>query len=61
MRSHLYHLFNTLENEIEKWPIWYGGRSKRDFSTLINFLKNLGKNFPNFKILHGTFWANARR
>lgn len=47
MRSHLYHLFRTLETG-RKVTYWYGGRSKRELFYLDHFLK-LEKDFPNFK------------
>ncbi|PCJ97334.1 MAG: NADH:ubiquinone reductase (Na(+)-transporting) subunit F [Flavobacteriaceae bacterium] len=47
MRSHLYHLFRTLETG-RKVSYWYGGRSKRELFYLDHFY-NLEKDFPNFK------------
>lgn len=47
MRSHLYHLFRTLETG-RKVTFWYGGRSKRELFYLDHFYK-LEKDFPNFK------------
>ncbi len=47
MRSHLYHLFKTLQTN-RKVTYWYGGRSKRELFYLDHFLE-LEKNFPNFK------------
>ncbi len=47
MRSHLYHLFKTLETG-RKVTYWYGGRSKRELFYLEHFLE-LEKSFPNFK------------
>ena len=47
MRSHLYHLFKTLETG-RKVTYWYGGRSKRELF-YINHFKSLEKDFPNFK------------
>ncbi|HUH46136.1 MAG TPA: NADH:ubiquinone reductase (Na(+)-transporting) subunit F [Arenibacter sp.] len=47
MRSHLYHLFNTLKTN-RKVTYWYGGRSKRELFYLDHFYK-LEKEFPNFK------------
>ena len=47
MRSHLYHLFKTLETG-RKVSYWYGGRSKRELFYLDHFY-DLEKNFPNFK------------
>ena len=47
MRSHLYHLFNTLKTN-RKVTYWYGGRSKRELFYLEHFYR-LEKEFPNFK------------
>ena len=47
MRSHLYHLFKTLETG-RKVTYWYGGRSKRELFYLDHFY-DLEKKFPNFK------------
>lgn len=47
MRSHLYHLFETLKTG-RKVTYWYGGRSKRELFYVEHF-KHLEKNFPNFK------------
>ena len=47
MRSHLYHLFKTLETG-RKVTYWYGGRSKRELFYIDHF-KSLEKDFPNFK------------
>ena len=47
MRSHLYHLFKTLQTN-RKVTYWYGGRSKRELFYLDHFYE-LEKNFPNFK------------
>ncbi|MFA5670303.1 MAG: NADH:ubiquinone reductase (Na(+)-transporting) subunit F [Balneolaceae bacterium] len=47
MRSHLYHLFKTLETG-RKVTYWYGGRSKRELFYLDHF-KELEDKFPNFK------------
>lgn len=47
MRSHLYHLFRTLETG-RKVSYWYGGRSKRELFYIDHF-KALEKDFPNFK------------
>ena len=46
MRSHLYHLFKTLETG-RKVTYWYGGRSKRELFYLDHFY-DLEKKFPNF-------------
>ena len=47
MRSHLYHLFKTLQTG-RKVSYWYGGRSKRELFYIDHF-KALEKEFPNFK------------
>ncbi len=47
MRSHLYHLFKTLQTG-RKVTYWYGGRSKRELFYLEHFWE-LEKKFPNFK------------
>jgi Na+-transporting NADH:ubiquinone oxidoreductase subunit F len=47
MRSHLYHLFRTLQTG-RTVSYWYGGRSKRELFYLEHFYK-LEKDFPNFK------------
>jgi len=47
MRSHLYHLFNTL-NTGRKVSYWYGGRSKRELFYLEHF-RELERKFKNFK------------
>jgi len=47
MRSHLYHLFQTLKTG-RKVTYWYGGRSKRELFYVDHFRK-LEKEFPNFK------------
>ncbi len=47
MRSHLYHLFNTL-NTGRKVSYWYGGRSKRELFYLERF-RELERKFKNFK------------
>jgi Na+-transporting NADH:ubiquinone oxidoreductase subunit F len=47
MRSHLYHLFKTLETG-RKVTYWYGGRSKRELFYLDHF-RQLEEKFDNFK------------
>ncbi len=47
MRSHLYHLFRTLQTG-RKVTYWYGGRSKRELFYVDHF-RALEKDFPNFK------------
>ncbi|UZO82571.1 NADH:ubiquinone reductase (Na(+)-transporting) subunit F [Aquimarina sp. ERC-38] len=46
MRSHLYHLFKTLETG-RKVTYWYGGRSKRELFYLEHFYE-LDRKFDNF-------------
>jgi len=47
MRSHLYHLFQTLKTG-RKVTYWYGGRSKRELFYVDHF-RDLEKEFPNFR------------
>ncbi|MCA0933458.1 NADH:ubiquinone reductase (Na(+)-transporting) subunit F [Lutimonas saemankumensis] len=47
MRSHLYHLFKTLQTG-RKVTYWYGGRSKRELFYIDHF-RDLEKEFPNFR------------
>ena len=47
MRSHLYHLFKTLETG-RKVTYWYGGRSKRELFYLDHF-RQLEEQFDNFR------------
>jgi len=47
MRSHLYHLFRTLQTG-RKVTYWYGGRSKREVFYSEHF-RALERDFPNFK------------
>jgi Na+-transporting NADH:ubiquinone oxidoreductase subunit F len=47
MRSHLYHLFKTLQTG-RKVTYWYGGRSKRELFYMEHF-RSLERDFPNFK------------
>ncbi len=47
MRSHLYHLFETLKTG-RKVTYWYGGRSKRELFYMDHF-RELERKFPNFK------------
>ena len=46
MRSHLFHLFDTLKTG-RKVSFWYGGRSKRELFYVDHFRK-IEKQFPNF-------------
>ena len=47
LRSHLFHLFQTLKTSNRKVSFWYGGRSKRELF-YINEFRELEKQFPNF-------------
>ncbi|TNF24112.1 MAG: NADH:ubiquinone reductase (Na(+)-transporting) subunit F [Bacteroidetes bacterium] len=47
MRSHIYHLFRTLETG-RKVSYWYGGRSRAELF-YIHYFREIEKNFPNFK------------
>ncbi|MEN8186583.1 MAG: NADH:ubiquinone reductase (Na(+)-transporting) subunit F [Bacteroidota bacterium] len=47
MRSHLYHLYKTLQTG-RKVTYWYGGRSKRELFYVDHF-RDLEKDFPNFR------------
>ena len=47
MRSHLFHLFNTLQTRDRKVSFWYGARSKREMFYDDEF-KKIEKNFSNF-------------
>ncbi len=47
MRSHLFHLFNTLHTRDRKVSFWYGARSKREMFYDDEF-KGITKNFSNF-------------
>jgi Na+-transporting NADH:ubiquinone oxidoreductase subunit F len=46
MRSHIFHLFNTVKTG-RKASFWYGARSKREIFYEEHF-KTIEKNFPNF-------------
>ena len=47
MRSHLFHLFNTLKTG-RKVSFWYGARSKKELFYEKDF-RDIEKKFPNFK------------
>ncbi len=47
MRSHIYHLFRTLETG-RKVSYWYGGRSRAELF-YIHYFREIEQNFPNFK------------
>jgi Na+-transporting NADH:ubiquinone oxidoreductase subunit F len=46
MRSHLFHLFNTLQTKDRKVSFWYGARSLREMFYDEEF-KGIAKKFPN--------------
>ncbi len=48
LRSHLFHLFHTLQTRDRKVSFWYGARSKREMFYTEDF-EHIEKNFPNFK------------
>lgn len=48
LRSHLFHLMQTLKTTNRKISYWYGGRTKRELFYIDEFRK-LEKEFPNFK------------
>lgn len=47
LRSHLFHLFHTLETKDRKVSYWYGGRSKRELFYVDEF-REIESRFPNF-------------
>ncbi len=47
LRSHLFHLFHTLETKDRKVSYWYGGRSKRELFYVEEF-REIEERFPNF-------------
>src|SRR3989338_2071244 len=47
MRSHLFHLFHTLQTRDRKVSFWYGARSKREMFYVEDF-QNIAANFSNF-------------
>lgn len=48
LRSHLFHLFDTLKTKDRKVSYWYGGRTRRELFYVEEFRK-IEKKFPNFK------------
>ncbi len=48
LRSHLFHLFQTLKTTDRKVSFWYGGRTKRELFYIDEF-RQIEKEFPNFK------------
>ena len=47
LRSHLFHLFHTLETKDRKISYWYGARSRREMFYTEGF-REIEKKFPNF-------------
>ena len=47
LRSHIFHLFNTLKTTNRKVSYWYGGRSRRELFYTEEF-RRIEKEFPNF-------------
>jgi Na+-transporting NADH:ubiquinone oxidoreductase subunit F len=48
MRSHLFHLFQTVKETKKKVTFWYGARSWKEVFYYDQFME-IEKNFPNFK------------
>ncbi|MEZ4898670.1 MAG: NADH:ubiquinone reductase (Na(+)-transporting) subunit F [Saprospiraceae bacterium] len=48
LRSHLFHLFQTLKTTDRKVSYWYGGRSRRELFYVKEF-REIEKEFPNFR------------
>lgn len=48
LRSHLFHLFNTMKTKDRKVSFWYGGRSKRELFYTEEF-RAIEREFPNFR------------
>jgi Na+-transporting NADH:ubiquinone oxidoreductase subunit F len=48
LRSHLFHLFHTLETTNRKISYWYGGRTRQELF-YINQFRALEEKYPNFK------------
>jgi Na+-transporting NADH:ubiquinone oxidoreductase subunit F len=48
LRSHLFHLFQTLKTTDRKVSYWYGGRTRRELFYIEEFRK-IEEQFPNFK------------
>jgi Na+-transporting NADH:ubiquinone oxidoreductase subunit F len=47
LRSHLFHLFQTLKTSDRKVSFWYGGRTKRELFYIEEF-REIEREFPNF-------------
>lgn len=48
LRSHLFHMFQTMKTTDRKVSFWYGGRTKRELFYIDEF-RQIEKDFPNFK------------
>lgn len=48
LRSHLFHLFQTLKTTDRKVSFWYGGRTRRELFYIDEF-RQIEKDFPNFR------------
>lgn len=48
LRSHLFHMFQTLKTTDRKVSYWYGGRTKRELFYIDEF-RQIEREFPNFK------------
>lgn len=48
LRSHLFHLFQTLKERDRKVSFWYGGRTRRELFYVEEF-REIEREFPNFK------------
>jgi Na+-transporting NADH:ubiquinone oxidoreductase subunit F len=48
LRSHLFHIFQTLKNKDRKVSFWYGGRTKRELFYIDEF-REIEREFPNFR------------
>jgi len=48
LRSHLFHLFHTLETTDRKISFWYGGRTRRELFYIDEF-RAIEKKYPNFR------------
>lgn len=48
LRSHLFHLFQTVKERDRKVSFWYGGRTRRELFYIDEF-RQIEKEFPNFR------------
>lgn len=48
LRSHLFHLFQTVKERDRKVSFWYGGRTRRELFYIDEF-RQIEQEFPNFK------------